>query len=176
MAGLGHGKMAWARPSRGKDGAARASSAKSGLLIGGYLISHEWIGAYSNERTFIYFIYVVLVYGTNPVNENEMGRCLTVWSVQATGMITGFAANMAACSSGSLGACQRAGRSPAKLTGQEGSKARRDCPPGVRLVYLVGKQLNSAARRLRLISGSTGKPRSHFVNWASMRPAAILAQ
>ena len=35
---------------------------------------------------------------------------------------------------------------------------------------------NSLVSRFKLTSASTGRPRSHLVNWASIRPAATLAQ
>ena len=42
--------------------------------------------------------------------------------------------------------------------------------------YREDEQISSPARRLRTMSGSIGSRRSHLANWASMRPAAMLAQ
>ena len=64
----------------------------------------------------------------------------------------------------------------AKLTGGKGGRRVVVAPLVGGGFQACGEQDISQARRFRLRSGSTGRCRSHLANWASMRPAATLAQ
>ena len=55
-------------------------------------------------------------------------------------------------------------------------RGRREMAARGRWDYALAGRIISPARRLRLRSGSTGNRRSHLANWASKRPAAMLAQ
>ncbi len=60
-----------------------------------------------------------------------------------------------------------------KLTTLKGRPGFNGLPQSYHPISLT---LNSEAKRFNWISASIGSRRKYFVNWANMKPAAILAQ
>ena len=64
---------------------------------------------------------------------------------------------------------------PVNLT--EGDGMEKEARPVVSLAGQLGRPThNSDVSGLNVMSGSTGRLRNHWVNWLTIRPAAMLAQ